>query len=387
MSLRMLLLRPFAKATCGLRLHSAEPGSFQYCREIAYHRARRRYVSMLDLGLSFVASVARDPQALAIVDGEVRLSYAEWYRRVSAVVAGFDALGLKPGDHLVTALTNRWEAATLHWACQFAGIIITPVNWRSSASELEFFLGDAEAKALAYEEVSAQAVAGCTATKTLAHRARWRRCLRHSIRRARRALSARCTAAGRCRSVVGDALHLRHHGTSERRAAPAARRTRRGLGARRAKPLRPRRAHARRHAALPHHGGALAACHVAHRRRLRLPAPLRRRARAADDRSRADHEPLPGAYPLPRSRSSSAVRHDRRQLGAQARLCRRADDRWFAEKAASRVQARPVRQPLRLVGNLHLHHRSERAGKTRLGRPLRHQSDGPRGQTRRAVGR
>ncbi len=123
---------------------------------------------MLDLGLSFVASVARDPQALAIVDGEVRLSYAEWYRRVSAVVAGFDALGLKPGDHLVTALTNRWEAATLHWACQFAGIIITPVNWRSSASELEFFLGDAEAKALAYEEVSAQAVAGCTATKTLA---------------------------------------------------------------------------------------------------------------------------------------------------------------------------------------------------------------------------
>ena len=83
---------------------------------------------MLDLGLSFVASVARDPQALAIVDGEVRLSYAEWYRRVSAVVAGFDALGLKPGDHLVTALTNRWEAATLHWACQFAGIIITPVN-------------------------------------------------------------------------------------------------------------------------------------------------------------------------------------------------------------------------------------------------------------------
>jgi 2-furoate---CoA ligase len=122
---------------------------------------------MLDLGLSFVASVARDPQAPAIVDGAVRLSYAEWYRRISAVVAGFDALGLEPGDHLVTALTNRWEAATLHWACQFAGIIITPVNWRSSASELEFFLGDAEAKAIAYEEMSAQAVAGAAAANTL----------------------------------------------------------------------------------------------------------------------------------------------------------------------------------------------------------------------------
>ena len=81
---------------------------------------------MLDLALSFVASVARDPNAPAIVDGEVRLSYAEWYRRISALVAGFDGIGLKPGDHLVTALANRWEAASLHWACQFAGIIITP---------------------------------------------------------------------------------------------------------------------------------------------------------------------------------------------------------------------------------------------------------------------
>ena len=31
---------------------------------------------MLDLGTSFLASVARDPKALAIVDGEVRLTYA-----------------------------------------------------------------------------------------------------------------------------------------------------------------------------------------------------------------------------------------------------------------------------------------------------------------------
>ena len=36
---------------------------------------------MFDLGTSFVASVARDPEALAIVDGEVRLTYAQWYAR------------------------------------------------------------------------------------------------------------------------------------------------------------------------------------------------------------------------------------------------------------------------------------------------------------------
>ena len=113
---------------------------------------------MLDLGTSFLGSVARDPNAPAIVDGGVRLTYAQWYRRISALVAGFDRLGLKPGDHLVTALQNNWQAATIHWACQFGGIIITPLNWRSTADELDYCLANAEAKALVYEGVSAEAV-------------------------------------------------------------------------------------------------------------------------------------------------------------------------------------------------------------------------------------
>jgi 2-furoate---CoA ligase len=115
---------------------------------------------MLDLGLSFLGSVARDPNALALVDGELRLTYAQWYRRISALVAGLDSRGLAPGDHVVTVLQNRWEAATLHWACQFAGLIVTPVNWRSTADELDFFLSDADAKALVYEDCSAAAAAG-----------------------------------------------------------------------------------------------------------------------------------------------------------------------------------------------------------------------------------
>jgi 2-furoate---CoA ligase len=115
---------------------------------------------MLDLGQSFLGGVARDPNALAIVDGQLRLTYAQWYRRISATAAGLKSMGLKAGDHLVTALQNRWEAATLHWACQFAGIVITPVNWRSTAAEIDFYLEDARAKAIAYESASAAAVAG-----------------------------------------------------------------------------------------------------------------------------------------------------------------------------------------------------------------------------------
>jgi 2-furoate---CoA ligase len=113
---------------------------------------------MLDLGNSFLGSVERDPNGLAIVDGDVRLTYTEWYARISAVVAGFDELGLMPGDHLITVLQNRWEAATIHWACQFAGIVITPINWRSKADEIDFCVGNSEAKAVVFEDVSASAM-------------------------------------------------------------------------------------------------------------------------------------------------------------------------------------------------------------------------------------
>ncbi|MDF0584085.1 MULTISPECIES: AMP-binding protein [Bradyrhizobium] len=113
---------------------------------------------MLDLGSSFVASASRDPNAIALVDGDLRLTYRQWYEKISVLVASFDQVGLKPGDHVITLLQNRWEAATLHWACQFAGIVITPINWRAKADELDFCIENSEASALFYQDVSAEAV-------------------------------------------------------------------------------------------------------------------------------------------------------------------------------------------------------------------------------------
>jgi 2-furoate---CoA ligase len=123
---------------------------------------------MLDLGSSFIASVVRDPDAIAMVDGSLRLTYREWYGRISALVASFDRIGLKPGDHLLTVLQNRWEAATLHWACQLAGIVITPVNWRAKADEVDYCIENSEACAIVYQDVSAEAVQ----SSKLAHRLR-----------------------------------------------------------------------------------------------------------------------------------------------------------------------------------------------------------------------
>lgn len=122
---------------------------------------------MLDLGRSFLQSVERNPGATALVDGELRLSYADWALRIGAVQRGLAALGLARGDHLLSLLQNRWEAATLHWACQFAGIVITPLNWRAKPEEIDYALDDSGARALVYERVVEAAVMASTSAGPL----------------------------------------------------------------------------------------------------------------------------------------------------------------------------------------------------------------------------
>jgi 2-furoate---CoA ligase len=145
---------------------AAAPTYRFWLRRSTPQKHRARPLPVLDLGNSFRASVERDPDALAIVDGSVRLTYAQWYRRISALMAGFDELGLMPDDHLVTLLENRWEAATVHWACQFAGIVITPVNWRAKTDEIDYCLENSEAKVVVFDEVSAEALRESHEAKT-----------------------------------------------------------------------------------------------------------------------------------------------------------------------------------------------------------------------------
>jgi 2-furoate---CoA ligase len=122
---------------------------------------------MLDLGRSFLASVERSPRSTAIVDGQLRLNYADWFSRIGAVAGGLSESGLRRGDHLLVVMQNRWQMATLHWACQFLGVIVTPLNWRAKSDEVEYCALDAQARAVAYDESSADAVTGSAACKAL----------------------------------------------------------------------------------------------------------------------------------------------------------------------------------------------------------------------------
>ena len=123
---------------------------------------------MLDLGRTFLQSVERRPHAIGLVDAALQLTYAQWAHRIGAAQRGLADAGLKKGDHLVTVLQNRWEMATLHWACQFAGIVMTPLNWRAKPDEVDYCLLDAHARAIVWEPITDAAVAASTEAQRLA---------------------------------------------------------------------------------------------------------------------------------------------------------------------------------------------------------------------------
>ena len=112
----------------------------------------------MNLGEAFARGVARNPNHLALVDGERRLTWSEWDLEVRRLAGGLRAAGLKRGDHLVTVLSNRAETATLYWACQMLGLIFTPFNWRAAGAEINFVVDDSEAKMVVFEDRSGTAI-------------------------------------------------------------------------------------------------------------------------------------------------------------------------------------------------------------------------------------
>jgi 2-furoate---CoA ligase len=111
----------------------------------------------MDLGSAFAVSVLRQPHQEAIVDGDRRRSYAQWYREIKSVAGALQSMGLEPGQHFVVIMRNRYEMATLYWACQLLGVIFTPVSWRAGADEIQYCLEDAEAVAVAFDNASGDA--------------------------------------------------------------------------------------------------------------------------------------------------------------------------------------------------------------------------------------
>lgn len=87
--------------------------------------------------------------AIALVDGDLRLTHAELGGRADAMAARLVGLGLAPGDRIVVQLPNTWEFVVLALACLRTGIVPIMALPAHRRAELAYLAGHAEAAAIA----------------------------------------------------------------------------------------------------------------------------------------------------------------------------------------------------------------------------------------------
>jgi long-chain acyl-CoA synthetase len=97
-------------------------------------------------------AIALYPERLALVDGNVRLTYRELGERVHRLAAGLLALGLRRGDRVAILDWNSHRYVETYYACAHAGLAFMPVNSRLALPELRYVLKDSDARALAFSE-------------------------------------------------------------------------------------------------------------------------------------------------------------------------------------------------------------------------------------------
>lgn len=103
---------------------------------------------MLCNGQTLLIAAAKYPKAIAVIDGSLQYTYGELLDKARRLVTGFDLAGFTPGVRVVVIMQNTADLVIVYWAAQLAGVVITPINWRVSPSEADYYLSDSEAVAV-----------------------------------------------------------------------------------------------------------------------------------------------------------------------------------------------------------------------------------------------
>ncbi|HIJ21151.1 MAG TPA: AMP-binding protein, partial [Deltaproteobacteria bacterium] len=90
------------------------------------------------------------PDKEAVVEGEKRLTYRQLNGRVNRLAKALQSLGLKSGDRLSILSTNCVEYVETIMAAAKLGVLLVPLNWRLTPTELTFILKDSGTETLLF---------------------------------------------------------------------------------------------------------------------------------------------------------------------------------------------------------------------------------------------
>ncbi|HEY0189445.1 MAG TPA: AMP-binding protein [Cellulomonas sp.] len=114
--------------------------------------------AMRSMAEPFLAAARRHPDRLAIVHGEVALTYAEVERRIDRLAHVLLARGVQTGDRVAYLLPNGHDLVELYYAVQSIGAIAVPVNYRSCAAEIAYLLRASGSSVLVFPQAAAERV-------------------------------------------------------------------------------------------------------------------------------------------------------------------------------------------------------------------------------------
>jgi long-chain acyl-CoA synthetase len=118
-------------------------------------------------------AMATRPNAEAVVDGQTRLTYAQWGRRVRGLTAGLRSLGLRSADVIASIGQNTFRHLECWVGIPAAGMVLNDLNYRLAVAELEFIINDCGARAIvadgAHLEVARQLKERCACLQHLVY--------------------------------------------------------------------------------------------------------------------------------------------------------------------------------------------------------------------------
>ncbi len=86
----------------------------------------------------------------AIVDGDLRLSYAQVQNRVNRVIHAVEKREIPPGERIAVLDYNTYRYMELYFGMAASGRVLSPLNTRLSAEEYIYILKDSQAQAIIF---------------------------------------------------------------------------------------------------------------------------------------------------------------------------------------------------------------------------------------------
>src|SRR5215216_8212309 len=86
------------------------------------------------------------PEREAVVDGDLRLSYEQFFDRCDAWSAALQALGVKQGDRVAYIAPNTHAQLESFYAVPQIGAVLVPLNYRLTADDFAYLIQHSGAK-------------------------------------------------------------------------------------------------------------------------------------------------------------------------------------------------------------------------------------------------